>query len=134
MVGFGFAAHGFAKLTRGVEGFAPIVAALGIPAPLATAWLTTLVELLGGIALMLGAFVLPLTIPLTTTLIVALFGVHLRYGFSSVRIKSLSSVGAEFGPIGYELDLLYLAALAALVLARVTPLSFDAWRVRRRQR
>jgi putative oxidoreductase len=130
VVGFGFAAHGLAKLTRGVDAFAPIVAALGAPAPLATAWLTTIVELVGGIGMMLGAFVVPLSVPLAITLVVALFGVHLRYGFSSVRLKSLTSVGAEFGPVGYELDLLYLAALLALVLVRTTPLSFDGWRAR----
>jgi len=118
MVGFGFAAHGYAKLARGPEAFAPIVAALGMPAPLFTAWATALLELGGGILLMLGAFVVPLAIPLSAILLVAMFGVHFRYGFSSVRLKSLTGAGAEFGPIGYELDLLYLAGLATLSVDR----------------
>jgi len=119
VIGFGFAAHGFAKLSRGPETFAPIVAALGMPAPLAVAWITSLLELAGGVLLMLGAFVVPLSLPLGAILLVALFGVHLRYGFSSVRLKALTGAGAEFGPVGYELDLLYLAGLATLVFSRL---------------
>src|SRR5438132_9852635 len=41
MIGFGFAAHGYAKLARGPATFAPIVAALGLPAPAFTAWVTS---------------------------------------------------------------------------------------------
>jgi putative oxidoreductase len=125
VVGFGFAAHGYAKLSRGPATFAPIVAALGLPAPVPTAWATTLIELVGGILLMLGAFVVPLSLPLAAIMLVALFGVHLRYGFSSIKLKALSGAGAEFGPPGYELTLLYLAALATLAVAAPTPLSDD---------
>lgn len=132
VVGFGFVAHGYAKLARGPGGFAPIVAALGLPAPLLTAWLTSLLEFWGGLLLMLGAFVVPLTVPLATILLVAAFGVHLRYGFSSIRLQSLSAEGATFGPPGYELDLLYVAALAALASSRPSPFSIDRWRERRR--
>lgn len=127
MVGFGFAAHGYAKLARGPAGFAPIVAALGFPAPLFTAWATSIVEFAGGILLMLGAFVLPLSFALAPIMAVAMFGVHLRYGFSSIRLKTLTSAGAEFGPVGYELNLVYLAAIATLALAGSTPLSLDRW-------
>ena len=42
---------------------------------------------------------------------------HLRYGFSSIRLKALTSAGAEFGPVGYELNLLYIAALLTLALS-----------------
>ena len=127
VVGFGFAAHGYAKLSRGPSGFASIVAALGLPFPLFTAWATSLIELVGGILLMAGAYVLPVSIPLAGILLVAMFGVHLPYGFSSIRLKSLTGAGAEFGPIGYELDLLYLAALAAVALCRPAPVSVDRW-------
>lgn len=126
-IGFGFAAHGYAKLSRGPESFAPIVAAMGFPAPVLTAWVTSLFEFAGGILLMAGAFVVPLSLPLAAIMATAMFGVHLRYGFSSIRLKALSAAGAEFGPPGYELNLLYLAGLAALVLAASTPLSVDGW-------
>lgn len=127
LVGFGFAAHGYAKLARGPESFAAILTAMGIPAPGAMAWVTTLLEFLGGISMMLGAFVVPLTLPLAAIMATAMVGVHLRYGFSSIRLKGITGLGAEFGPVGYELNLIYIAALAALALNGSTALSFDRW-------
>ncbi|HMI88607.1 MAG TPA: DoxX family protein [Polyangiaceae bacterium] len=126
MVGFGMAFHGYAKLDRGVEHFAAILSAMGIPAPGLMAWATALLELLGGIALMLGAFVVPLSLPLAAVMAAAMFGVHFRYGFSSIKLKGLSGSGAEFGPVGYELNLIYIAALLTLALS-ATPLSVDSW-------
>ena len=133
VVGFGFVAHGYAKLARGPGGFAAIVTALGLPAPVFTAWLTSLLEFWGGLLFMLGAFVVPLTLPLATILLVAAFGVHLRYGYSSIKLQSLSREGATFGSPGYELDLLYVAAMATLAASRPSPLSIDRWRERRRE-
>lgn len=136
VVGFGFAAHGFAKLERGPERFADILATLGIPAPAPMAWVTTLVELLGGVLLMLGIGVRPLTVPLVGVMTTAMMGVHMRYGFSSIRLQAISESGARFGPIGIELNLLYVAALLALALSKPTPLSLDSWfekRARRRR-
>jgi hypothetical protein len=57
IVGYGFMAHGFAKLTKGPDAFATILHALGVPAPHFMAWVTILTELLGGLAVILGAFV-----------------------------------------------------------------------------
>ncbi|HYR49135.1 MAG TPA: DoxX family protein [Candidatus Eisenbacteria bacterium] len=127
MVGFGFAAHGYAKLARGPATFAPILIALGVPAPFFTAWATSLVEFAGGILMMLGAFVVPLSLPLAAMIATAMFGVHVRYGFLSIRLQALSAAGAQFGPIGYELDLLYLVAIATLALGGSSPLSVDRW-------
>jgi putative oxidoreductase len=132
VVGFGFAAHGYAKLARGPEAFAVILGAMGVPAPLLMAWTASLLELLGGAALMLGAFVAPLSIPLAVVMATAMVGVHLRYGFSSIRLQALTANGAVFGPVGYELNLLYLAALLALALGGASPLSIDGWRLDRR--
>lgn len=134
MIGFGFAAHGYAKLARGPEHFAGVVAAMGIPAPVPVAWLTTLLELLGGISLMLGAAVAPLSLPLGVIMITAMFGVHFQYGFSSIRLKALSASGAEFGPIGYELNLAYISGLLALALSGSSALSIDRWLETRRRR
>lgn len=133
VIGFGFAAHGYAKLARGPEHFAVILAAMGIPAPGPVAWSTSLLELLGGISLMLGAGVVPLALPLGAIMVTALLGVHLRYGFSSIRLVELSASGAKFGPVGYELNLVYIAGLLALALGGASPLSVDRWlRSRRR--
>ena len=48
--------------------------------------------------------------------------------------KSLSDAGAVFGPVGYEVNLLYIAALeiVALGLGGDSPLSVDGWIRRKR--
>jgi putative oxidoreductase len=127
LVGFGFAAHGYAKLARGPRAFSDVLAAIGIPAPVPTAWATSILELVGGISIMLGAAVVPLSVPFVIIMVTAMFGVHARYGFSSVRLKSVSAAGAVFGPVGYEVNLLYVTALIVLAVAGSGPLSIDRW-------
>ena len=125
IVGYGFMAHGFAKLSRGPEAFAAILHTMGVPAPHLMGWLTILTELIGGLAVLLGAFVPLLSLPMAAVLFVAMLTVHLPYGFSSIKLLSVTSGRAQFGPPGYELDLLYIACLAALVLGGSGPLSVD---------
>lgn len=132
VVGFGFASHGYAKLSRGPEDFAVILGALHVPAPHFMAWATAILECGGGIAVMAGAFVALLSVPLIAVMLTAIATVHLQYGFSSVRLKAVTPAGAEFGPIGYELNLLYIAALVGLALSGPGIFSVDAWRARRR--
>jgi len=133
IVGYGFMEHGFAKLSRGPEAFAAILQAIGVPAPHLMAWLTILTELVGGLAVLLGAFVSLFSLPMAGLLFVAIFTVHLPYGFSSVKLMSVTDGRAQFGPPGYECDLLYLACLAALVLSGPGPLAIDGllrkWRL-----
>jgi putative oxidoreductase len=117
--------HGYAKLSRGPEAFAAILHAMGVPAPHLMAWLTILTELIGGLAVLLGAFVPLASVPMAAVLLVAMLTVHLPYGFSSIKLLSVTAGRAQFGPPGYEVDLLYLACLAALVLAGSGPLAID---------
>jgi putative oxidoreductase len=131
IVGYGFMEHGFAKIIHGPEKFAAILRTLGVPAPHLMAWLTILVEVLGGLAIILGAFVVLASLPMAIVLLVAIFTVHLPYGFSSIKLLAVTAAGAQFGPPGYECDLLYLAGLAALVLGGSGPLSLDGWRRKR---
>lgn len=126
IVGYGFAVHGIAKLSRGAGSFAGILQSIGVPAPHLMAWVTILSELLGGIAIGTGAFVTIFSVPLAVILLVAIFTVHLPYGFSSVKLIAVTQTGAQFGPPGYECNLLYLAALSALVLGGPGPLAIDA--------
>ena len=125
IVGYGFMEHGFAKLSRGPEAFAAILHTMGVPAPHLMAWLTILTELIGGLAVLLGAFVPLVSVPMAAVLFVAMLTVHLPYGFSSIKLLSVMSGRAQFGPPGYELDLLYLACLAALVLGGSGPMAID---------
>lgn len=133
MVGFGFAAHGYAKLSRGPDNFASLLTSLGVPQPQLMAWITTLLELLGGISIMAGAFVTLLSLPLAVVMLTAMVSVHLQYGFSSIRLKAVTSMGAEFGPVGYELNLLYIAALLALAVSGAGKLSVDHYVRQRKQ-
>jgi uncharacterized membrane protein YphA (DoxX/SURF4 family) len=100
IVGYGFFAHGLAKLSRGPEAFASILTGIGVPAPHLMSWATILTELVGGTAIMLGAFVPIISAPLAIVLLVATFTVHLRYGFSSIKLIAVTSGGAQFGPPG----------------------------------
>ena len=131
LVGYGFIEHGFAKLSRGPDAFAGILRQIGVPLPHIAAWLTIATELVGGLALFLGAFVVWASIPTAAVLLVAMVTVHLPYGFSSVRLLSVSASGAQFGPVGYEVDLLYLTTLIAIAFQSPSPLSIDYLRRRR---
>ena len=73
-------------------------------------------ELLGGLAVLVGALVTLASIPLIGVLLVAILTVHLPNGFSSIELQSVTAAGAQFGPPGYESDLLYIVALLALGL------------------
>ena len=125
IVGYGFMAHGYAKIANGPDHFFAILQALGVPAPQLMGWATILVELVGGLAVLAGAFVILASLPMAVTLLVAMFTVHLPYGFSSIKLQAVTAAGPQFGPPGYELDLVYLACLAALILGGSGPLSVD---------
>jgi putative oxidoreductase len=125
IVGFGFMQHGFAKLSRGPDAFASILQGMGVPDPHLMAWLTILIELLGGLAALLGAFVTIVSVPMTAVLLVAMFKVHLPYGFSSIKLLAVTATGAKFGPVGYEVIVLYVACLAALVIGGSGPVAID---------
>ena len=127
IVGYGFMEHGLAKLSRGPEAFTAILHTMGVPAPHLMAWLTILTELTGGLAVLLGAFVPLVSVPMAAVLLVAMLTVHLPYGFSSIKLLSVTSGRAQFGPPGYELDLLYIACLAALVLGGSGPMAIDQY-------
>ena len=106
-------------------GFSNTLHSLGVPAPDVMAWSTILVELIGGFAVLIGAFVSVASLPLTVVLLVAMFTVHLPYGFSSIKLVAVGGAGPQFGPPGYEVALLYLASLAALAVGGPGPLSID---------
>jgi len=83
IVGYGFMAHGVAKIVNGPGRFMDILQALGVPAPHLMGWATIVIELAGGLAVLIGAFVPLVSIPLGAVLVVAALTVHLPYGFSS---------------------------------------------------
>jgi len=132
IIGFGFMAHGWAKLSRGPEKFGELLHQIGLPFPGFTAWVVTFLELFGGMAILAGILVAFVSIPLAMSMLVAMFTVQLKYGFSSINTIGLTKTGPVFGPPGYEINLLYVAALVVLALSNPTPLSVDRWLARRR--
>ncbi|MCK1719482.1 DoxX family protein [Bradyrhizobium sp. 141] len=127
IVGYGFMAHGFAKLTRGPDTFAVVLHTLGVPMPEVAAWVTTAVEILGGASVFAGLLIPIASIPLAVVLLTALFTIHLPYGFFSVKLVQVTESGTKFGPVGYEILLLYLGGLATLTFGGAGRLSLDRW-------
>src|SRR5215469_12789288 len=132
ILGVGFMVHGWAKLSRGPAAFAELLEQAHVPLPLANAWLVTLLEIFGGLALLIGAFVAVVSVPLILSMLGAMFTVNIKYGFSAVNTIGLTAEGPKFGPPGYEINLLYISCLVALILGGAGPLSIDALRSRRR--
>jgi putative oxidoreductase len=70
---------------------------------------------------------------MATVLLTAMIKVHYQYGFFSVKLAEVTAAGTKFGPVGYEVILLYLAGLATLAIGGPGRFSLDTWlhRVRR---
>src|ERR1700757_553832 len=134
ILGVGFMVHGWAKWNRGPAAFAELLKQARVPLPLASAWLVTVLEIFGGFALLIGAFVALVSIPLIFSMLGAMFTVNIKYGFSAVNTIGLTPEGPQLGLPGYEINLLYIAGLVALILGGAGPLAVDALRSRWRQR
>ena len=83
IVGYGFIAHGMAKIMSGPDHFAATLHALGVPAPSVMAWLTIGWELLGGFAVLVGAYIPVVSGPLSVILLTA--AISYTCGTASVR-------------------------------------------------
>ncbi len=130
LLGIAFLFHGLPKLGSGHAGFQGMLQGMGVPAPAAASWIVALVEVLGGVALIVGAFVSLAAVLLIIDMLVALFLVHLPNGFNFVNIVGMTAQGPRYGPPGVEVNLLYIAALLALLIGGPGPLSVDerAWK------
>ena len=133
ILGIGFMVHGWAKWNRGPAIFGELLKQAHVPFPLVNAWLVTLLEIFGGLALLMGVFVTLVSIPLIFSMLGAIFTVNIKYGFSAVNTIGLTAEGPRLGPPGYEINLLYIAALVALILGGAGPFSIDALRSRRQR-
>ncbi len=104
VVGVVFLIHGWQKaFIYGFHGVTTSFAHMGVPAPAVSAPLITLVELIGGAALILGIGTHIAGLLLAADMAGAIILVHLKNGF--------------FGPKGYEYPLTLLAACLCMVLA-----------------
>ena len=105
VVGIVFLVHGYQKLFHlGFHSVSDSFAHAGIPLPLVSAVVVTLVEFVGGILLVAGIAVRLAAALNAVDMMVAILVVHLRHGF-----------GAQNG--GFEYPLTLLAATLCLALA-----------------
>ena len=124
-IGATFIMHGYPKLfPSGPGGFASFLQNLGFPGPLFFAYVVSLVEFAGGIAMILGLFVRYVGVLMVVEMLV-----------TSVRVKMPRGVGF-ISPkgTGWELDFLLLIIAFALVLLGSGAISLDAAVMSRRRR
>lgn len=131
VIGFGAMQHGWAKLSRGPAGFEKLLIYLNIPLHHLASLAVPYIELLCGLAILLGAFTRWVSVPLICTMLVAMFTIHINYGFSSIKTIGLTANGPLFGPPGYEINLLYIAGLISLMLTGAGMLSVDIYRTKK---
>ncbi len=112
-VGVVLAYHGWLKVGD-VSGFAGFVDSLGIPAPDLMAYVVTYLELLGGIALIVGV---------ATRYVAGLFVIEMVFTIALVKLD-VGLIASE-GGVGAELDLLILAIALSLVLTGAGRWSVD---------
>jgi putative oxidoreductase len=119
IVGIIFAAHGYQKFfVYGMDGAIGAFTQMGVPAPNITAPLVAVVELGGGIALILGLLTRLAAFALAIDMFVAVVLVRLKGGF--------------FMPNGAEFEILLCLASVALVISGAGALSVDEAIARRR--
>ena len=66
-----------------------------------------------------------MSVPLIIVTLTAMFTVHFQYGFSTIKLLAVTPAGAQFGPPGYEMNLLYIIGLLVLVLGGSGRYSLD---------
>jgi Predicted membrane protein len=128
-VGVVFVAHGAQKLFgvwggAGPSGTAAFLAQLGLTPAMPLALLAGLVELAGGLMLILGALTLIAALALAIDMGVATYKVHLANGFF-LNWNLTPNQGH-----GYEFGLVLIGALVALMLTGPGALSIDGRRAR----
>ncbi|HTE17141.1 MAG TPA: DoxX family protein [Armatimonadota bacterium] len=112
VTGIVFFMHGWTKVfVWGFEGTAAGFAQMGIPLAGIAGPMVGLLELLGGLALVIGLGTRWISIPLAITMLVAILKVHLGAGF--------------FAPNGYEFPLMLLAGTIGLTLSGGGALAVD---------
>jgi putative oxidoreductase len=111
-VGTIFAAHGAQKLFQFTPaGLAGFFDGLGIPFPLANAYLVIAVELVGGLAMIAGLGTRIVAVLFAAVMVVAFATVHAQHGF--------------FLPNGYEFVLVLFASSLTLALQGAGALALD---------
>lgn len=103
-MGIVFIAHGMQKFNNGVDGFAGFLTSLNVPLPELMKWVVPLLEVGGGILLILG---------LATRLVAVLFALEM---VGTILLVKMDAGLIGEGGTGAEIDLMLLAGAIALAL------------------
>ena len=106
VLGVIFIAHGAPSVFGGMEGTTAFMESVGMPLPAVAAWASSLLQFLGGIALVGGFLVTPIALLLTAWSMLSIVLVHAVRGFYVVGPNANG---------GIEFHLLLTAALLMLV-------------------
>ena len=116
VLGVIFISHGAPSLFGGMEGQVAFFSSLGIPLPVVVAWGVKLLEFFGGIALLIGLLVTPVSLLLTIHMFAGIVLVHAPRGWYVV--------GPEANG-GVEFSVLLAASLMMLVFGGAGMASMD---------
>jgi putative oxidoreductase len=103
-MGIVFIAHGMQKFNNGLDGFAGFLTSLNVPLPELMKWVVALLEVGGGILLILG---------LATRLVAVLFALEM---VGTILLVKMDAGLIGEGGTGAEIDLMLLAGAIALAL------------------
>lgn len=111
-LGVVFIAHGLQKfLSWGISGTADSFGQMGVPLPGVSAWIAALVEVLGGVAMLVGVALPAAGVLLALTMLGALVLAHLgtgffvsNGGFEYVLVLALAALALGFNGGKYSLD------------------------------
>lgn len=118
IVGATFIIHGLDKFNGGIESTAEFFASVGIPASLTMASVVAIIEIIGGLALLVGLGTRICGAVFSIIMIVAIFTVKIDAGFLG----------------GFELDLILLAVSILFVLSGSQFLALDQLFSRKKKR
>ena len=107
VLGIAFAVHGWGKLSGGVDNVAGFFGTIGVPAAALVAWIVTIVELVGGILLIIGALTQIVGILLALVVLGAIVFAYIAQGNPIV----------DRGAITWEKEAVFAAAALCLTLA-----------------
>lgn len=118
VLGLAFLYHGVPKVftAEGNQMFQGMLQQIGVPAPGLMSYAVGLAEVASGVALLLGVLVTVASGLMIVNMLVAMFTVHLPHGFNFMNITGMTEQGPQFGMPGYEVNLLFIAGLAALAM------------------
>jgi putative oxidoreductase len=120
-IGIVFIAHGWQKFSEwGISGTAASFEQMGVPMPTLSAWFAAIVELGGGVLLLIGLALPVVGVLLAVNMLGALFLVHMdngllgQGGYELVLVLAVASLAVGFNGGAFSLDRMLSARKATV--------------------